>query len=208
MKMQKKRREKLCSKSQNAAEAIKKAIEQTEQDVDKIRDKQKNAANQSNDNKPEPNNNKAESNDNNNNETESNDNNDNDNDNNDIKQEQLLTDTNNKRCAINNEQFDEIMGDTISNVESVANRQKNIITELDKLNFLLDKIEDRISNIVDADLIDEDYDSDEPIAPLNHPKDSDDSEDEHAHLINKQASLHQTETAGQLMVTDDDSNSD
>eukprot|EP01084_Bolivina_argentea_P258043 434866_1 len=35
--------------------------------------------------------------------------NDNDNDNNDMKQEQLLTDTNNKRCAINNEQFDEIM---------------------------------------------------------------------------------------------------
>eukprot|EP01084_Bolivina_argentea_P215153 365246_1 len=78
----KKRREKLCSKSQNAAEAIKKAIEQTEQDVDKIRDKQKNAANQSNDNKPEPNNNKAGSNDNdNNNKSEPNDNDNDDNNN-------------------------------------------------------------------------------------------------------------------------------
>eukprot|EP01083_Nonionella_stella_P190317 704868_1 len=67
----KKRRDELCAKSQKAAEARKKDIEQTQKDIDKIRDKQKNAANQSNDNKPEPNN-----------KAESNDNNDNDNDNN------------------------------------------------------------------------------------------------------------------------------
>ncbi len=106
----------------------------------------------------------------------------------------------------NKETLDEIMGDTVDNVEIVAEKQKNIINELEKLNFLLDKIEDRISNVIDTDLVDGAHDinidSDEDIQPLIE-KESDDSEDETANF-NQLSSLHNTETVGRLMVIDDD----
>eukprot|EP00485_Elphidium_margaritaceum_P010044 CAMPEP_0202692782 /NCGR_PEP_ID=MMETSP1385-20130828/7086_1 /ASSEMBLY_ACC=CAM_ASM_000861 /TAXON_ID=933848 /ORGANISM="Elphidium margaritaceum" /LENGTH=661 /DNA_ID=CAMNT_0049348377 /DNA_START=20 /DNA_END=2005 /DNA_ORIENTATION=+ len=114
--------------------------------------------------------------------------------------------------------FDETMGDTHENVNKVAEQQENVLEEIDKMHFVMDKLEDRINQLEMKKQahLDEEKDGHGVHTPLSdahgvHAFGGDsEAEDDHTAKtkFDKPSSLHQTSTFGRIAVPGDDDDSD